>query len=90
MAAKKKAVSNSAMAKKPAGAVKKAVAKKPAPKPAAQPARPASLAQGGRFTEGYGPYTSVGNPGAGVFTRPTASDYIRPPLTMNSNRKKKK
>jgi hypothetical protein len=86
MAAKKKAVSNSAMAKKPAGSVKKAMAKKPA----AQPARPASLAQGGRFTEGYGPYTSVGNPGAGVFMRPTASDYIRPPLTMGSNRKKKK
>jgi hypothetical protein len=86
MAAKKKAVSNSAMAKKPAGSVKKAMAKKPA----AQPARPASLAQGGRFTEGYGPYTQVGNPGAGVSIRPTASDYIRPPLTMGSNKKKKK
>lgn len=73
MAAKKKATPKPATAKKKAS----------------QPVRPDSLKNGGRYSEGYGAYTSVGNPGAGVFVRPKVSDYIRPPMGMKSNKKKK-
>jgi hypothetical protein len=73
MAAKKKAMPKPATAKKKAS----------------QPVRPDFLKNGGRFSEGYGSYTQVGNPGAGTFIRPMASDYIRPPMGMKSNKKKK-
>lgn len=71
-------------------AKKKAVAKPVAPKKkAAQPGRPDSLKNGGRYSEGYGPFKETGNPGAGMSVRPKVSDYIRPPLTMKKSSKKK-
>jgi len=89
MAAKKKAVAKSATAKKAASA-KQSAAKKPASEGGIkQPPRPASLQGGGRFREAYGPATPVGNPGAGVYQRQVASDYIRPPLTMKNKKGKK-
>lgn len=90
MAAKKKAVAKSATAKKAASA-KQSATKKPASGGGMkQPPRPDSLKEGGRYRESYGPLRPVGNPGAGVFERSRASDYIRPPLTMNKSKKGKK
>lgn len=62
----------------------------PSKKKVNQPPRPASLKEGGRFNEGYGPSTPIGNPGAGIYRRQMASDFIRPPLTMKKSSGKKK
>lgn len=70
-------------------AKKKAVSKSAAPKKkATQPGRPDSLKNGGRYSEGYGPFRETGNPGAGMSVRPRVSDYIRPPM-MNKKKGKK-
>lgn len=62
-----------------------------ASKKKSQPPRPARLKEGGRWSEGYGPKVTVGNPGAGVTKRAkSASDYIRPPMPKKSVKKGKK
>jgi hypothetical protein len=58
-----------------------------AKKKASQPARPARLKEGGRWSTGYGPEVQVGNPGSGVTRRAkSTSDYFRAPM----KKKKKK
>ena len=70
-------------------AKKKVVSKSAAPKKkATQPGRPNSLKNGGRYSEGYGPFKETGNPGAGMAVRPKVSDYIRPPMMKSSTKKK--
>jgi hypothetical protein len=59
-----------------------------AKKKAPQPARPARLKEGGRWSTSYGPEKSVGNPGAGVTKRTkSTSDYIRPPMKKSGKKK---
>ena len=60
-----------------------------AAKKKAQPPRPTRLKEGGRWSEGYGEYKSVDNPGAGVSKRKMVSDYIRPPMKKAAKKGKK-
>lgn len=89
MAAKKKAIAKATTAKKAASAKQSATKKLSSGGGMKQPPRPDSLKEGGRYRESYGPLRPVGNPGAGVFERSRASDYIRPPLTMKNKKGKK-